>query len=401
MKLKIVYIFSIVNMVVAICGAQTYMLHGTIADSATGRPIIGASIFLSNTSIGTSANNNGEFTLNRVPKGQFNLVVSSIGYETFTQSITVQNVQQPITIVLSPKANQLMAVVVGTYEKDGWQKWGNIFTENFIGTNGLAMSCTIKNYRTIKFRYSKKRDVLVAFADEPLEIENKALGYAVSYKLEKFLLDRGNQTVFYEGYPFFKQMDGEADKQKRWKEKRADVYYGSLLHFMRSLYQNKLSEDGYDIRKLDVIPNTEKKRIQRLYKTVTADEDLEVTLPKDTLKYFKAVLAQPDETEILHQDKLTADSIAYEENSTTKILNFESYLIISYSFKKEPFEYLQQIHQEDKIRTNITSRLNLWHKMPVHVMYNGMYYAVEDMVDQGFWAWSEKIANMLPFDYWP
>lgn len=118
---------------------------GKVFNANTKLPIASASVFLSNTSIGTTTDEKGVF-LFRVPTGKFELVVSCLGYETYTQSL--QSNELPPTalnIYLKPKANELKEVIVQSYDKDGWRKWGKLFTDNFIGTSSSAKECKIEN----------------------------------------------------------------------------------------------------------------------------------------------------------------------------------------------------------------------------------------------------------------
>ncbi len=385
--------------------AQTFTITGMVKDSATGRPVVAASVFLSNTSIGTTVGGTGQFTLGRVPQGRFDLVVSSLGYQTYVVSITPEKLVKPLPIALLPKANELAEVVVGTYDKDGWGKWGKLFTDNFVGTSYLAGDCVFKNHQAIKFRYSKKREVLQAFADEPLVFENNALGYKLTYKLESFSFNFNDHSLLYMGFPLFEEMNGSSRKQKKWKARRKEVYYGSVMHFMRCLYTNKLAQNGYELRRLEKIPNTEKMRIMALYKFFInpgqSQQQYEQSLPKDTLAYYKRILDQPAEMRILHNELLVADSIAYAEDSVTAAFAFNNYLYVTYKNKKEPPEYLQQTLAQGSPGGFVASQVTLQGNKPVYVLYNGVYYEPQDMFTMGYWAWSEKISSLLPFDYWP
>jgi hypothetical protein len=55
--------------------------HRFIQDAESKKPIPSASIFLNTTSIGTISNSAGAFQL-QIPEGNFELIISSIGYET-------------------------------------------------------------------------------------------------------------------------------------------------------------------------------------------------------------------------------------------------------------------------------------------------------------------------------
>jgi len=58
-------------------------IKGTIIDGKTGEPIIGATISVQNTTLGSASDVKGNYALSLVP-GIYNLVVSSIGYESKT-----------------------------------------------------------------------------------------------------------------------------------------------------------------------------------------------------------------------------------------------------------------------------------------------------------------------------
>src|SRR5689334_14125724 len=161
------------------------IIKGVVLDAEKKVPVPAASVFLNNTSVGTTASVQGTFELS-VPNGKFDLIVSSVGFETFNQTINTTEIADFITIKLKPKQNELENIIIEPYEKDGWEKWGKFFTEMFIGNSANAMDCKIKNTEVIHFRNSKKRNELTVTADEPLVIENKSLGYLVRYQLEGF-----------------------------------------------------------------------------------------------------------------------------------------------------------------------------------------------------------------------
>ena len=47
------------------------------------------------------------------------------------------------------------------------------------------------------------------------------------------------------------------------------------------------------------------------------------------------------------------------------------------------------------------SQIYLINNKPIEIEPNGSYYEPSDLATLGYWAWSEKIATMLPFDYVP
>src|SRR5438045_1326891 len=83
-------------------------IKGRIIDDKD-KPIANASIFLNNTSVGTKADEQGNFSLN-IPAGRYELIVSSVGYETSSQTIVSVELKDSIVIRLQVKS-ELMATV--------------------------------------------------------------------------------------------------------------------------------------------------------------------------------------------------------------------------------------------------------------------------------------------------
>jgi iron complex outermembrane receptor protein len=73
----------------AISAWAQHSLNGKVTESKDGEALIGASVWSDKLGIGTVTNDNGEFTLAKLPAGQLELRVSYLGFETFTQVISI------------------------------------------------------------------------------------------------------------------------------------------------------------------------------------------------------------------------------------------------------------------------------------------------------------------------
>jgi hypothetical protein len=104
----------------------------------------------------------------------------------------------------------------------------------------------------------------------------------------------------------------------------------------------------------------------------------------------------PDNYKDILGMSLPGDSIAYAKNKYTATLDFNDFLLVVYRGKEAPLVY-QQLYNE----TGMTSQLILTNGRPIEIEANGSYYDPTGLMSLGYWAWSEKIANMLPFDYTP
>ena len=106
----IVFIFSVTLY------AQTINVTGTVTEASTGQPLPGVNVIVKNTSVGTSTDFDGKFTLNSVSLNS-TLVVSYVGFQT--QEITVSDTKS-LSIALQEDAESLNEVVVigyGTQKK--------------------------------------------------------------------------------------------------------------------------------------------------------------------------------------------------------------------------------------------------------------------------------------------
>ena len=392
-----------------VCYAQTD-LSGRVLSADNKVPVASANVYISNSSIGTVTDEKGQFVIKNFPTGRYDLVISCIGYET--QVVTLSSAQLPpvLTILLKPKVNELQEVIVEPYEKNGWERWGSFFMENFIGTSAFSRDCKLLNKEVIKFRFSKKNNTLKAIANDRLVIENRALGYVLKYDMTRFEYDFGTRIFLYQGYPLFEEMETKRKGlQKRWAENREDAYYGSVMHFMRSLFRNKLIEQDFEVRKLIKLPDAEKKRVRALYRAQAVNAAINGTLMvdgqlpglrRDSAAYYRKVMNEPESMNVLINTVLTGDSIAYALDSATVGLEFNDYLQVVYTKKKTPPEY-QKMLPRGVTSILLTSELFRTSANPIMVLASGNYFEGTDLITSGYWAWSEKIANLLPNEYWP
>lgn len=83
----------------------------------------------------------------------------------------------------------------------------------------------------------------------PLEIENRALGYRITYYLDEFK-HTGTRTRW-DGEPLFSEMEpGDSLQAAYWEQNRREAFYGSLRHFLLALLQDSVREEGFVLYRL-------------------------------------------------------------------------------------------------------------------------------------------------------
>lgn len=385
-------------------------ISGKVVNAASGAPIPNASVFISSTSKGTMTDQAGSFSISNIPAGTYDLIISSIGYTTVVYSFTSDKLPLQLKVEMSAKTTELDVVTVEPFEVNGWEKWGKYFLDNFIGTTEASKNCTIKNYKTIHFRYSKKNNTLTAIADEPLIIENNALGYRVQYQLEDFVSDFKEHTVFFLGYTLFEDMAKDRRRvPKRWQDGRKNAYLGSMMHFIRSLYAGYIAEEGFETRRLFKEPNYEKQRVKQIAEhnarermAVSRGQKVILSMTNvmgDSSEYYRRIMAQPDVKDILATWTLNADSLVTVTSDSTKMLFFNDYLYVSYKKGREEYAYLQSQGEASRKPWYPRSTVYLRGGNPITIEKNGFYFPPQELFNYGYWGWSEKISHMLPLDF--
>lgn len=336
-----------------------YLIQGKVVDQTTGLPLAGASVFCQNTTMGTVSNNEGEFRL-LVPNGGYDLVVSYTSYETSSMRVNSELAAQPITIQMKKqdKTLQEVAVVGSTELADGWDKYGKFFMENFIGTTPNAAQCVLENREALRFFFSKKRNRLKILTREDLVITNKALGYKIRYQLDSFVFEYNNNISTFSGYPLFEELTGTDAEKSTWTANREKAYYGSRLHFMRSWYDSTLTDQGFVLERMPDLKAIDGSKIENPYDSA-----------------FYLVDTSNNDTEI----------------------NLSGRLRVTYREEKPEPSYLSLYKLPAHMRVQI-SAIDITDFFIIEE--NGYFYEQGNVVNTGYWAW-EKIAEALPYDYWP
>lgn len=71
-------------------GVKAQSLSGTVKDSANGRPISGAAVYIPQLKLVATTDSNGYFHIASIPKGTYELEVQILGYGTITQQVTIK-----------------------------------------------------------------------------------------------------------------------------------------------------------------------------------------------------------------------------------------------------------------------------------------------------------------------
>ena len=362
-------------------------IDGRIIDSSTREPLVGVNIFFSKTSMGTTTDENGFYLFRNIPKGRYEMVVSMIGYKMDKANVNLLEEDfLKMDFRLKPEPIKMKEIRVSSKADKQWKKNYNLFKKQFLGTSLNGESCRILNEYVLSFK--RDGDVFKAEALQPLEIENRRLGYLLTYYLDDFQIDR--KYTKYAGEFFFVEMEPITSRQAtKWKKNRKKAYLGSLRHFLATLGKR------FDVRFKKTLLGYEEKDNWKSIKGRKSDP-----LINEGFNILLSKKLKPNEFIANHTlfRLMKNDTLAIGTTIDSELeLSFNGKLKIIYNKESEENNYAMD--RRKSINSAQTSYLIL-QKGSVVFDKKGRYFEVYMIEQQGYNAW-ERVGERLPLEYYP
>jgi len=130
---------------------STAVVTGVITDVETGDPIAGANVRIEGTSIGTATDLNGHFHLSQVPKNEFRLLVSFVGYESKAVDVELgDTLACEVEVMLEDSPFEMKTVVVTGTRSARYLEDAPVRTE-VISSRDLKMRSAANLYEALEF----------------------------------------------------------------------------------------------------------------------------------------------------------------------------------------------------------------------------------------------------------
>lgn len=197
--------------------------------------------------------------------------------------------------------------------------------------------------------------------EKPIEIENHALGYHITYFLDRFEMDFGRKRLGYTGYPLFEEMiPFKPSVKKGWTSCREQSYKGSLIHFMRTLRENTLMQEDFIVRQCTP------ERPQWLG-----------TKTNEAIKVGKQIT---DTRSLFNGD----------------VLSYKGIMQVTYKGDVPGVKY-RILRKESEVEKHQHSLVHF--NDSVKIYGNGYCDNVDRIFLEGYFAWAEKVSELLPLEY--
>lgn len=379
-------------------------LGGTVVDLRDGKPLAGATVYLDKTTKATSTDEQGRFTLQNLPSGNYRLVVTHLGYESAFVDVRERSAHR-FRVELEPRKIILNEVTVQAESRRA--EYFPLFSFFFLGNNGKE--CTVGNPKSLYLHYDNTTYRLSAEAREPLVIENRLLGYRVYYDLQSFSHYPGRTS--YSGFTRFEPMKASGSKEERtWAANRKAAYEGSFNHFMRSVAENRFVQEGFIVKRLVKLKETPPNRhvLAGLRGEVIRHPDTLVSMtwtgrdfaPADTgiVADSTKLWGRKQGYQIIYPQRLPKDSIITERYVVGDFhLAFRHSLFVVYTRWKTDINPLAAAG--DKQPSYPSSILTMLREH-TPIDRQGNLADPNAVIQEGYWA-TLRVADQLPDDYKP
>jgi len=375
-----------------------YRITGKIIDIYNKAPIAKASVFLSNTTVGGSTGEDGSFNLNNVKPGQYDMIVSAVGYETIQKTIVVNGLLNIPYTELTPKTIALNAVVVKP-DPEREQNY-KAFKEDFYGPTPFALQCKILNPEVLDLEFDKTTSTLNAKSSDYLIVENMALGFRLRYQLITFVKDFRAGSLFYQGNVLFEPLKGKPSQMRKWYKNRLAAYQGSCEHYLRSVIGMNTEREGFKTLRLMRKPNPQRPAdslIQAKIKQFLPKTNTRYFVLNDSLRYWNAQKRLPKSVDYLVTKPLRPDSLVKRTDvNGIFAISFNDMLYVLYTKKKSDESYANRpLNAPDNLTSVVTFK-----EQYAFFDNNGVIANATAVIFEGNWG-TNRIAKLLPVDYDP
>ena len=166
--------------------------------------------------------------------------------ETVQIEVTPDSTQYKVVFHLSPEVYEMGAIEVKDRHARRWRRDFKRFRRLFLGTASNARSTRIENRFNLDFETRNR--VFTARASAPLSIENRALGYRITFVLTDFRMNYETDLLHMQGPFYFTELEPRSQKEAdRWRRNREQTFRGSLQHLLRHLIENNYYVQGYTV----------------------------------------------------------------------------------------------------------------------------------------------------------
>ena len=246
-KRKAILIILLVAFALTTAAQRT--ISGRITDAETGEAIPGTSVFIAGTTVGIAADSAGYYKLIIPGPGSYKLAASYVGYQPVFHDIESGKMSTRLDVIMN--YFELEEVTVSAKVKSRKEDV-NIFWETILGMKPTKNKIFAANPKDVFFYYNKGTNKLTVTCPVPIQIFNLETGYHIEYILKRFTHDYNTIKSSWEAQFKFNELKPvNIIQENTWEKNREKIYNVSIVKFIKSLYNERLRENGFIFLKID------------------------------------------------------------------------------------------------------------------------------------------------------
>ena len=115
-RLILTSLFLVLNVMAAIAQDEN-SIKGFVYEESTGEPMMFTNVYLRGTTFGGATDENGYFNINRIPDGRYTLLITSVGYDTISETFNLSKGQSVNRKYYMKETSQKLETVTITADK--------------------------------------------------------------------------------------------------------------------------------------------------------------------------------------------------------------------------------------------------------------------------------------------
>jgi hypothetical protein len=85
-----IVLLGLVFLLISSHAQRNAQINGMVRDAQTGRPVALTNVYLSGTTLGSSTDNAGNFSIEKIPYGTYELVAMHVAYQLYVKRVDVK-----------------------------------------------------------------------------------------------------------------------------------------------------------------------------------------------------------------------------------------------------------------------------------------------------------------------
>ena len=362
------YFYCLVTIFYSFPAIAQININGRVVDDTDDKPSAGAFVYFNNTTLATTADQQGQFTFETLRLLNTELVISTPGYELLVYKPAAEKIDKKRVVFKLHKAQTVKEKP--SVKAVTRQQLLPFFYTSFLGVTHEADKCTIENEKDIYFAEGASINGFTVYADSPLIVVNDLLGYKLRYDLVEYTFDFSTGQKNLIGYTYYQDLG----QDKKWVKNRKDNYAGSKMHFYRSLFSRQSYEQGFNTFLLQ-----------------PADTSLH--------KMDHNMLIVPGQGP-MNVIPITAPQILFIDSTNNISIRVDGQLLVQYYKNPASRDFLEKNDYLDGLLLKGVQSYIFFKTGSVGINMSGVLSEPDSVDYAGYWNY-EKAANTLPYDYQP